>query len=210
MNKWMDISRELHEGMNVWPGDAPFHKSGTMSMEKGDSVNVSKISMSVHTGTHADAPYHYSREGSGISEIDINRFSGPALVVGTDEWPVLTINAFQKQLPAGVRHVLFKTAAKPGSYESFPVMDPALIHALGEQGVQLIGTNAPSVDPLESKDLPAHHACLEEDILILEGLNLHIEPGLYELVAFPLKLHGADGSPVRAALRKREGSSRYD
>jgi arylformamidase len=37
---------------------------------------------------------------------------------------------------------------------------------------------------------------------ILEGLVLDdIVPGAYELIALPLKIEGADGSPVRAILR---------
>ncbi|NJP38888.1 cyclase family protein [Alkalicoccus luteus] len=210
MYKWIDISRELHQGMNVWPGDAAFNKQDTMSIEKGDSVNVSEISLSVHSGTHADAPFHYSRTGMPISELDINRFSGPAIVIRTDEWPLITRKSAPDKLPDGVHHVLLKTAAEPGSYESFPAIAPELIHHLADQGVQLIGTDAPSVDPLESKDLPAHLACLNRNMMILEGLNLHIEPGLFELAAFPLKLRGGDGSPVRAALRKWEGNARYD
>jgi arylformamidase len=59
-----------------------------------------------------------------------------------------------------------------------------------------------SVDLFESEDLPVHRACLEHDVAILERLMLRgVEAGRYELIALPLRLVGADGSPVRAVLR---------
>jgi arylformamidase len=76
---------------------------------------------------------------------------------------------------------------------------PAWLH---HHGVVLIGVDVPSVDHLDSKALPNHHALGKHGITILEGLNLSEVPaGRYELLALPLKLVGADGAPVRAILR---------
>jgi arylformamidase len=73
---------------------------------------------------------------------------------------------------------------------------------LGHHGVVLYGTDAPSMDHVQSKDLPGHHALRRNGIAILEGLDLRPAPdGVYELVALPLKIEGGDGSPVRAVLR---------
>jgi arylformamidase len=69
-------------------------------------------------------------------------------------------------------------------------------------GVVLVGTDAPSVDPPDSIDLPTHNALLAAGIPILENLRLEDPPpGEYELVALPLPIVGADASPVRAILR---------
>jgi len=58
------------------------------------------------------------------------------------------------------------------------------------------------VDAVDSKDLPVHRALFGAGIAVLEGLDLSaVDEGRYELVALPLKLAGADASPVRAALR---------
>lgn len=63
---------------------------------------------------------------------------------------------------------------------------------------------APSMGPLESKELLAHHAFFQHGTAILESLDLRSVPdGEYELIALPLKIAGADGSPVRAILRTR-------
>jgi len=62
--------------------------------------------------------------------------------------------------------------------------------------------DAPSLDPEDSKDLPAHHAVRRAGLAILEGLVLDAAgEGRYEIIALPLKIEGADASPVRAVLR---------
>ena len=69
----------------------------------------------------------------------------------------------------------------------------------------LIGIDTPSVDLLDSKDLPSHARFLAHDMAILEGLVLRDVPdGLYELIGLLLKLVGFDASPVRAVLRTLE------
>lgn len=71
-----------------------------------------------------------------------------------------------------------------------------------DAGVRLIGTDAPSMDPFGSRDLPVHHRLRERGVANLENLSLDGVPeGRYELIALPLRLLGADGSPVRAVLR---------
>jgi arylformamidase len=66
----------------------------------------------------------------------------------------------------------------------------------------LFGSDAPSMDHIESKTLPGHNALHNRGIAILEGLLLSGVPdGVYELIALPLKIEGGDGSPVRAVLR---------
>jgi arylformamidase len=69
--------------------------------------------------------------------------------------------------------------------------------------VRLIGTDAASLDPEQSKTLDAHQAVKAADMRILEGLVLDdVPPGWYELIALPLCIVGADASPVRAILRE--------
>jgi arylformamidase len=100
---------------------------------------------------------------------------------------------------------LFYTG-QPSIWPSFP---HTFMHVLPEaaaymaaQGVRLYGTDAPSVDPLTSKDLPAHKAFAQAGVYILEGLALEgVAPGSYELICLPLRLEGTDAAPVRAVLR---------
>jgi len=86
--------------------------------------------------------------------------------------------------------------------EDFAALTPQLVESLFDQGVQLIGIDAPSVDLFGSKELPVHQTFLKTGIAILEGLVMKdIPEGTYELIALPLKLEGFDASPVRAVLR---------
>ena len=86
--------------------------------------------------------------------------------------------------------------------ESIPVMHADVPKFLHERKIILVGLDVPSVDAIDSQDLPVHHALGKCGIAILESLDLRqIVPRAYELIALPLKLAGADGSPVRAILR---------
>jgi arylformamidase len=89
--------------------------------------------------------------------------------------------------------------------ESFVSLSPELAPWLAERGVVLVGLDSPSVDPYDSKDLPAHKALHRHGIANLESLRLDGVPeGRYELIALPLRLKGLDASPVRAILRSSE------
>ena len=67
-----------------------------------------------------------------------------------------------------------------------------------------MGLDVPSVDQVDSKTLPIHHALDQANVIILENLDLRaVPPGVYDLVALPLRLSGADGSLVRAVLIER-------
>src|SRR5699024_8669434 len=76
---------------------------------------------------------------------------------------------------------------------------------MAEWGVQLVCVDPPAVDGIYSKDSSRHHALYEHDICICEGVILdHVSGGEYELIALPLAMKEADGSPVRAVIRSVE------
>lgn len=203
--KYYDISRPLHEATAHWPGDEPFRRESTMKMADGKSVNLSKISLSPHNGTHADAPYHYDDAGARMDEVPVERYIGPARVVALEGRAMITLADVQALALNGVERLLVRTGSYP-DYTHFNVAFTAFaadaIEYLAQMGVRLIGTDAHSMDPLTSHDLPAHKACGRTGMLILENLDLAaVPPSDYELIALPLRLVGADGSPIRAVLR---------
>ena len=59
-----DISPAIRPGMPVWPGDTPYETRRTWQLDGSCPVNVSKITLSTHTGAHADAPFHYDEAGA--------------------------------------------------------------------------------------------------------------------------------------------------
>ncbi|WP_114521007.1 arylformamidase [Altererythrobacter sp. ZODW24] len=199
-----DISQRLRPNIPVWPGDTPFGGKQTWKMAKGSPVNVSRLTLSTHTGAHADAPLHYSEGAPDIASVDLEPYLGECLVVDAR----LAVDAIEEvDLPNlnGAERVLFRT------YDSFPheawqagftAISADTIRWLALHGVKLVGIDTPSIDPQESKTMDAHKAVLAADIRVLEGLVLDdIEPGRYELIALPLPIVGGDASPVRAVLR---------
>lgn len=202
-----DISRPLDDSIAVWPGDIPFQLEWTSLQARGDSTNVSALRMSAHTGTHADAPCHAVEGGAAIGDLALSIFIGPARLVDSRgksiDRALLSTVGPAGQLPP---RLLFRTGAwTSGAFPSdFPALDANLVSILQAAGVVLVGTDAPSVDPMDAVDLPAHRALASAGIAILENLLLdHVPEGDYELIALPLRLAGGDGSPVRAVLRRR-------
>ena len=198
----------MYPGMCVWPGDKPYEFEITAALSEGSSVNLGSVAMSLHTGTHADAPCHFSDNGASMAELSLDPFVGLALVIEVLNRACITIDDIKLYDLTGTPRLLIRTGAwedRTTFPERIHVMSPDLPAYLHSYGVVLIGLDVPSVDALESKELPLHHALEIYQIRILESLDLsHVPPGSYELVALPLKIVGGDGSPVRAILRTVE------
>ncbi|MEL7445413.1 MAG: arylformamidase [Pseudomonadota bacterium] len=200
-----DISQPLGPGLPVWPGDTPFEQARTWQMEEGSPVNVSALTLSTHSGAHADAPLHYSQTASDIASVPLEPYLGECLVVdASGVGPIIEVGDLP-HLHSACR-ILFRT------FEKFPLQQwdndttaiaPETIEWLAVQGVKLVGIDGPSIDPQSSKTMDAHKAVLKHDVRVLEGLVLDDVPeGRYELIALPLPIEGGDASPVRAILRE--------
>ena len=189
-----------------WPGDVKFQYQWGARLVTGDSVNLGAFTMSVHLGTHMDAPYHYSEAGATVEQLDPAVFVGPARLVDMTGRQLITVEDFMGIDLNKTPRLLIKTDSWLDTSkfpEDIPLLDRDVPDYLRSQGVFLVGVDVPSMDRLDSKDLPIHHALGKAGITILESLKLHEVPAdTYELIALPLKLAGADGSPVRAILRK--------
>ncbi|HEX4200175.1 MAG TPA: cyclase family protein [Chthoniobacterales bacterium] len=199
MSVLIDISRPLATSTAHWPGDTPFDFSLPVRRESGNGINVGAFNASTHFGTHLDAPFHFTDSTETIDQLDLGVCYGEALVV--DVCGQSLIELLPDRLP---ERILLRTDAWLSSGE-FPISIPTLsleaVRKLAAQSVTLVGVDVPSVDELDSKDLPIHHALHRSRITILESLYLHdVTPGYYLLAAFPLRLQGGDAAPVRAVL----------
>ncbi len=202
-----DISQRIGSATPLWPGEPPVRVTRHANIGPDCPVNIGAVSMPVHTGTHADAPLHYSDDGLASADCDIAPYVGRCVVVDvTGAGDQVECDDCDWDAIAGHQRVILRT------YDRFPhdVWDDGftaiaapVIERLGAMGVRLIGVDTPSLDPQISKTMDAHHAVLAADMRILEGLVLDgVCAGEYELVALPLKIEGADASPVRAILRE--------
>ncbi len=190
--KFHDISRPIHTGMPRWPGDTPAEFKLVAKIPEGSAVNVGRLHLSVHTGTHADAPYHYNQAGARMDRVPVETYVGPARVVDVRGHATITIALLSAFDFSATPRVLFKsdTWTDPDYFpDSWPLLAANVPAWLGARGVKLVGLDVPSVDHLTSKDLPIHHALDAAGLVILENLDLHaVSPGVYELIALPLKI----------------------
>lgn len=202
-----DVTRLVSSSISVWPGDTRYQTKHLLKLEEGASVNLTTLTLSAHTGTHADAYYHFEANGAYIGMMPLAPYIGPAVVVTVAQRSgALTPSEFAHLgLSNGERLLIHSHRSDLSDdewTEEYPYLSPELIAWLAERGCPLIGLDSPSVDAFDSKDLPAHHALYRYGIANLENLYLRDVPdGRYELIALPLKLDAACGCPVRAILR---------
>jgi arylformamidase len=199
-----DISRPISAALAGWPDDTPYRFEMLCRLRDGASVNLGSLEMSPHTGTHIDAPYHYDDCGATVGQLSLETYLGSASVVSVMGRAVISQDDIAARWQPAQR-VLLRTAGWEEDAcfpEQIPVIAADVPEWLRANGVLLLGVDLPSVDQIDSKDLPNHHALGRAGIAILEGLDLRGVPdGLYELIALPLRLSEADGCPVRAILR---------
>lgn len=205
MTKWIDITQPLNESIAHWPEDEPFRYETSVTKADSGSVNIGRITTSTHIGTHVDAPFHFLDDGKRIAEMEIDRYIGPCKVVDVGKAPQIDATALQKVISSKTERLLIKTAL-PNRPDCFPdevqPITPDGAAYMHQLGVKLVGVDNPSVDSIASKTLAGHHALHQHDIYILENVMLdHVVEGDYELIALPLAMTEADGSPVRAVLK---------
>ena len=176
-----------------------------MQIGPGCPVNVSAITLSPHLGAHADAPLHYGRGAAAIGLVDLDPFLGRCRVIhAIDKGRLITKTHLEHAAADLPPRVLVRTRVKaPTSWSpDFSAFAPDTIAWLASLGVRLVGIDAQSVDPADSKTLDSHMQLRAHDLRVLENLVLdEVDAGDYELIALPLKLTEACASPVRAVLR---------
>jgi arylformamidase len=204
-----DISRTIAPTLAVWPGDTPFGFEHALRIAEGAPVNLTTLTLSAHTGSHADAPYHVAEGGGHPADLPLEKYIGPAHVVTLTRRSGGIVPAdLAGYVLDGMQRLLIHTWVSdlPDHQwpEDFPYPTVEFIDWLAAQGVVLLGLDGPSVDRFDSRDLPGHHRLRHYGMVQLETLCLAGVPdGQYELIALPLKIAGVCGSPVRAVLRER-------
>ncbi len=200
-----DLTRPLSSRTPVYPGDTPVSITPTSQMCDGDLCNVSSIAMTVHAGTHIDAPRHYADGAPGVDALDLSVLTGTAQVVTLDIALAIDVTDLVHLTNLSGKGLLVHTRGSEALNDVFDpgytFFTPAAAEWLGGQGVRLIGIDTPSVDPADSTDLAAHHAFLRHDTIIIENLCLRAVPdGHYRLLALPLKIVDCDAAPARVLI----------
>lgn len=200
----LDISPLVSERLAVYPGDVPYRREVSHRLSRGDTVELSSIASTLHLGAHADAPSHFLPDGASIDRLPLAPYCGPCQVVEVPAARGLRLRPAHLGNEIVAPRVLLKTgsAADPERFDpQYASLTAELADFLGRCGVVLVGIDTPSVDPSDDEHMEAHRALARHGIANLEGLVLaHVPAGLYTLVALPLRLEGAEASPVRAVL----------
>ncbi|MGH2535013.1 MAG: cyclase family protein [Thermomicrobiales bacterium] len=202
----MPIAAELP----VWPGDPTIEVAPVTRIGAGDVCNLSRLSMSIHSGTHVDAPWHFVDDGARLDEIPLDRWVGPCFVAELHDVTgcIDPVHLDGADIPPGTERLLLRTRNSRlwqsefrTFTEDYVALSPASARWIVERGIRLVGIDYYSVDPFADESHKAHRILLGSAVLIVENLDLSgIAPGTYELFCFPLRLIGVDGAPARVVL----------
>lgn len=200
-----DISRPLHDGGVIYPGDPEIVFRARSSIDRGDPANVTALALGSHSGTHVDAPSHFLPGGDPVDRLPLDRLIGPAAVLDLPaDLPSVRAADLERQGLRGHRRVLLRTrnSRAPGEFSpDYCALTTDGAEYLLDQGVELVGIDALSIEPFGSADFAVHHLLLKRGVVIVEGLDLSsVSAGVYHLVCLPLRLQGLDGAPARAVL----------
>jgi arylformamidase len=206
--RWVDVTIPMKASMTVWPGDPAFSIEPAGRISDGAGCNTSVISMSTHTGTHCDAPWHFEPEGLKLHEVDTQVFFGDAQVIEVPDVEIIRAENLPKDplLP----RVLFKTKNSEHPYDapflkSYVALAPDAAQRCVDEGVKLVGIDYLSVAPFKQSGQPTHHILLQANVFVVEGLLLQgISPGVYPFVVLPMYVVDADGAPCRAFIGVEE------
>lgn len=212
--KIIDVTLAMRPDMPTWPGEQGPRVEPHSRISAGKPANVSLVSFANHTGTHVDPPVHFLEGTGSVDEMPLEAMLGPCRVLRYDGPPHITGAWLEGQrVPPSVTRLLFRTRNSElwrdpthAFVREFVALDETAAQWCVERGVVLVGVDYLSIEPFGSspKGHPVHKTLLRKNVVIVEGLDLReADPGDYELVCLPMKLHRGDGAPARVVLVRR-------
>jgi kynurenine formamidase len=233
--QWIDLTHAYDAETIFWPTGKPFEHIQTSwgEADGGYFYSAYDFAASEHSGTHVDAPIHFSAEGATIDNVPLDNLIGPAVVID-----VVAQAAADRDYLASVEDlstyeaeygpitpddvVLIRTGwssrwpntsnymgdDRPGRADElhFPGIAPELAEVLARRGVKAVGIDTASIDYGASKDFQTHQILMSAGVTGLEnltGLDALPARGSWVL-ARPMKIRAGSGAPARiAALVRR-------
>jgi len=207
VSDWIDVTLPIRSRMVVWPGDPDIVVERVLDIDRGDEVNVSRLQLNSHCGTHMDAPLHYLKDGAGVDQAPLEVLVGPARVVQISNSDAVTAAECQGLNPQPGERILFRTHNSEIGYdtpfrEDFTYIAHDAAQLLAEKKLALVGIDYMSVGGFTKDGTATHEALLGSGIWVVENLDLTcVEPGNYEMICLPLRIENCDGAPCRVLLR---------
>lgn len=205
--KYIDLTHTFVDNMPAFPGDPVTTLKQMTTIEQHGYIDHQLKTM-MHVGTHMDAPLHMLEGGKYMSEIPVDHFMGPGVLLDARNTEVIDRDLLKGISIAQGSVVLALTGMekkyKTPSYDTdYPPLTESFAHALVEARVSILGLDFINPDKPKDELYPVHKILLSEEILIIENLmNLESLVGVhnFEIYAFPMKLH-AEAAPVRVVAK---------
>lgn len=203
--EWIDVTVPVSPDTPVWPGDPSPVLTAIARHEDGDEAHLSELFFGLHSGTHIDAPLHFIPGGGDVCAIPLSALIGIVRVLDATECACISAEWLRNRL-GDEQRVIFKTISDDADRRTFlenpdfPALDASAAALLVENGIMLAGIDGLSI-AIQSELAPVHRLLLEE-VVVLEHLYLlGIKEGIYEMIALPMRIPGAEAAPTRVLIR---------
>jgi arylformamidase len=190
-----------------YPGDSIVQIDRVQDIGRGDVANVSRVSMSAHSGTHIDAPLHFLEKGLPVDRISLEALVGKARVAEIIDNESIKPSDIEACVVQPGEILLFKTrnsqlwAEKEFSRDYVYLSTEAAVLLVQKQ-VRTVGIDYLSIGGISQNEIEAHRVLLEASVCIVEGLDLSAAgAGVYDFACLPLRIAGGEASPARAIIR---------
>lgn len=217
----IDLSHEMTAGMRnggnwtvAFPPMDTFARTRLMTGGKA-AYETNMMLFPEHCGTHLDAPRHFHEPGDPIDRLPLERLLLPGHLLDLTHrkaGEAITCEDFAAAEEKSGRRIGPDTATVcwtgsdrywglPDMNKNRPYVPTKTAQWLVERGMKLFATDMIGMDdPAEWWD-PTHQVWMSNDVYMLQQLcGLERLAGReFLLVAFPIKVVGATGCPVRAA-----------
>lgn len=209
--KAVDLSHELANGMPIYPGDpAPLFESAATIEKNG--VNLTRLTLGSHTGTHTDAPIHFVPNKKSVDQIPVSDFIGEAFVMDFSKTKPIGSGILASDLKAFDNKIkkddiaLFYTGCSdqwgnPSTNSNYTYLTAEAAEYLVQKQVRAVGIDFLSVEQFKAKEPVAHKTLLGNDIYVIESLGNALKQFCGQRILFvnlPIKLQNGDGAPSRA------------
>jgi len=196
--------------MPIYPGDPTPSFENYATLRK-DGVNLTKIIMGSHTGTHLDAPRHFIQDGIGIDRIPPDKLIGEAYVADLSRKPIgsgITSEDLKPELEEKIVRddiVVIYTGSSEHWGEASINRDYTYLTAdaadyLVSKEARAVGVDFLSVEKFKAPEPVVHKTLLANGIFIIESLSSALKEFLGKrilMICMPIKLQDGDGAPSR-------------
>jgi arylformamidase len=208
-----DLTHLIFEGMPTYPGEPRPEFSAHFKLKR-DRVNVTRLTMSSHTGTHVDAPKHFIANGQGVDSVALNEFIGETVILDVSKKEVghgitdTELDIHEKLVKDNDILLLYSGTSKDWNKnenrtKDFTYLEPTAAAWIVEHNIKCVGIDSCSMEKYGFKEGLTHKKLLSNGVGIIEGINSNLRKFVGArmfLVCLPLLLKDLDGSPARAIL----------